>query len=128
VDVTIVDHPEDGTAVVTLRGQLDIDTAAHLRGALAAALERPVPRVVIDLSEVAFCDSIGLSSLALAHNHCVEAGGYLRLAAPNPFLRRVLTVVGLASTLPMYRTVDAARVADSTQALDPALDPVSPAP
>ena len=124
MDVTVIDNPEDGVAVVAIRGQLDIDTAAHLRSALAAALERPAPRVVLDLSELAFCDSIGLSSLALAHNHCVESGGYLRLAAPNAFLRKVLTVVGLAAALPMYRTVDAARRADSTQVLHP----VSPAP
>ena len=75
-------------------------------------------------NHLAFCDSIGLSALALACNHCVDAGGYLRLAAPTPFLRKVLTVVGLAATLPMYRTVAAARAADSTQELAP----VSPAP
>jgi anti-anti-sigma factor len=124
VDVTVIDHPEDGVAVVALSGQLDIDTAAHLRSALSTVLDRPVPRVVVDLSGLAFCDSIGLSALALAHNRCVDAGGYLRLAAPNPFLRKVLTVVGLAATLPMYRTVAAARAADSTQELAP----VSPAP
>ena len=124
MDVSVVDHPDDGVAVVALRGQLDIDTAAHLRGALRMVLRRPVPRIVVDLSDLTFCDSIGLSSLALAHNHCVESGGYLRLAAPNPFLRKVLTVVGLAAALPMYRTVDAARAADSTQEVTP----VSPAP
>jgi anti-anti-sigma factor len=124
VDVIVIDHPEDGVAVVALRGQLDIDTAAHLRSALETALERPTPRVVVDLSGLTFCDSIGLSSLALAYNHCVDSGGYLRLAAPNPFLRKVLTVVGLAAAVPIYRTVDAARVADTSQALHP----VSPAP
>jgi anti-sigma B factor antagonist len=124
VDVSVVDHRDDGVAVVALRGQLDIDTAANLRDALRIALDRPVPRIVIDLSELTFCDSIGLSSLALAHNHCVESGGYLRLAAPNPFLRKVLTVVGLAATLPMYETVEGARAADSTQEVAP----VSPGP
>jgi anti-sigma B factor antagonist len=105
LEATVADQPVNGATVVSLRGQLDIDTAQQLRDVLDALLDTPVPRIVVDVADLTFCDSIGLSALALAYNRCAEAGGYLRLAGPTPFLLRMLTVVGLTPTLPAYRTV-----------------------
>ncbi len=102
MDATIADQQVDGVTVVTLRGQLDIDTAQQLRDVLDAVLEQPVPRVVVDVAGLTFCDSIGLSALVLAYNRCTEHGGFLRLSAPTPFLVRMLTVVGLLPALAAY--------------------------
>jgi anti-sigma B factor antagonist len=117
VDVTVNEIPDDGTTVVSLHGQLDIDTADLLNGALGAVVQAPRPRIIVDLTGVTFCDSIGLSSLAVAHNRCTAAGGYLRIAAPNPFLTRVLSVVGLVREVPMYRSVEGARTGDEADRL-----------
>src|SRR5690348_13246755 len=95
VDMMVQAHPVADTTVVTLSGQLDLDTAHLLREVLEPLLEQPVPRIVVDLAGLTFCDSIGLSALAVGHNRCTEAGGYLRLSAPTPFLIKVLAVVGL---------------------------------
>jgi anti-sigma B factor antagonist len=102
VDATVADQQVDGVTVVTLRGQLDIDTAHQLRDVLDAVLDQPVPRVVVDVAGLTFCDSIGLSALVLAYNRCNEQGGFLRLSAPTPFLVRMLTVVGLMPALAAY--------------------------
>src|SRR3712207_653869 len=86
-------------------GQLDIDTGSVLRDALDRALRRPGPRVVVDLSRLDFCDSTGLSAFVMAHTYAGEHGGWFRLAAPTPFLERVLRTVGLATVLPVYPSV-----------------------
>lgn len=117
VNVSVHETPEDGITVVSLTGQLDIDTAGSLSAALDGALHQPVPRIVIDLTEVAFCDSIGLSALAVAYNRCVEVGGFLRVAGANAFLIRVFDVVGLRPALPMFGTVDGARANDPADQL-----------
>jgi len=70
--------------------------------ALAQALDLPVPRVVVDLPGIGFCDSIGLSVFVVGHARAVELGGRLRLAGPNPFLTRLLGTVGLTAALPVY--------------------------
>jgi anti-anti-sigma factor len=119
VETTVADHPVDGATVVSLRGQLDIDTAQQLRDVLDAVLDQPVPHVVVDVAGLTFCDSIGLSALALAYNRCAEAGGFLRLSRPTPFLLRMLTVVGLTPALPAYLTVRAACSGDPTGLIEP---------
>lgn len=120
MDVMVAEHETAGATVVSLWGQLDLDTAGQLRDVLAPLLARPVPRIVVHLAGLTFCDSIGLSTLAMGHNRCVDAGGYLRLSAPTPFLLRVLTVVGLVPLLPTYRTVEHACFADPAGLIAPA--------
>ena len=58
---TISDHRSD-VAVLHLQGELDSDTASQLHGTIAELLERPVPRIVVDLTDLKFCDSVGLSA------------------------------------------------------------------
>jgi anti-anti-sigma factor len=108
--VSVVDHPGD-RVVLSLRGDLDIDTAPALHTALDQVLERPHPHVVIDLSAVQFCDSTGLSALVLGHRRAARHGGWIRLAAPNPWLLTLLDTVGLTRQLTVHPDVAAALAA-----------------
>ncbi|MEZ5234307.1 MAG: STAS domain-containing protein [Acidimicrobiales bacterium] len=51
---------------VALRGELDIDSAPRVRSELAAAVESGAPTVLVDLHDVTFMDSSGLSALVAA--------------------------------------------------------------
>jgi len=123
VDVVVSDHPAIGAVTVALHGQLDLDAAPRLQAAFDGLRERSVNRVVVDLAELRFCDSIGLSALVVAHNYCTAAGGYLRLAAPSEFMVRVLSVVGITGALPVYRTVPAALAGDPAERILGAPEP-----
>ena len=87
--------------VVTLSGELDIQTAADLRGDLTAILaERPLPaHVIVDLQGVTFMDSLGLGTLVVGHRICTELG--VRFAARNPtgFVAHLLGVSGFGDRL-----------------------------
>ncbi len=100
---------DDGLVVLCLRGHLDIDTAQAFRAAVDGLLGEPVPRIIVDLAGVTFCDSIGLGTFAYAHNACDARGGYLRLAGPTPFLVKVLNTVGLSGTVSLYESVAQAK-------------------
>jgi anti-sigma B factor antagonist len=101
VHVSVLGHP-DGSVVVTVRGNLDLDSATVLTTTLDQVLERPAPRVVVDLSGVEFCDSTGLSAFVLGHHRAAAAGGWLRLAAPSAWMRRLLDTVGLSRRIGVY--------------------------
>ena len=73
--------------------QLDAASAALVAGQLGAL--DPASDVVVDLSEVSFCDSSGLKVLVTAQQRHAGAGGSLRLDRPNHLLRRLLSVCGL---------------------------------
>jgi len=112
---------EDGeAAIVALSGELDIGSSDLLRDHLAKLLAGGRCRIVMDLTQLAFCDSTGLSTFVKASHGCVEQGGYLRLAAPNTHLARVLSIVGLLDLFPTYSTVDGARLADASALVAPA--------
>jgi anti-anti-sigma factor len=106
MDVQVSDHAT--CRVVQPNGQLDMETAPRLRAAIDGLLESGERRIVVDLGRLTFCDSIGLSTLVVAHRSCVERGGYLRLARPAPFLLNLLTVVGVRESVEVYDSVEAA--------------------
>ena len=123
MDVAVT-YPTMSTApvVVSLRGQLDIDSAARLSGAFQELADRQVVRVIVDLAGLEFCDSIGLSTIIIGHRRCTAAGGWLNLAAPSPFLLRLLSVVGIAEAIPVYASVEGARRRAPADRIMPAHD------
>ncbi|MDG4821831.1 STAS domain-containing protein [Asanoa sp. WMMD1127] len=108
VRISVAEAPTGGVTVVKLAGELGVDTAAQLASAIEELLDRPVNRIVIDLTLLGFCDSIGLSTFVDAHRRCAATGGYLALAAPSPFMHKLLGVVGLTRSVPTYATVASA--------------------
>jgi anti-anti-sigma factor len=103
----VIDNIDD-SVVVTVRGSLDMDSATVLTTTLEQVLDRPFPRVVVDLSGVEFCDSTGLSAFVVGHNRAAAAGGWLRLAAPGEWLAGLLETVGITGRLGIHPNVAAA--------------------
>ena len=84
-----------GQYEVRLRGELDMSTAPQLREQLQRLPDDEAPRVTVDLSDLAFVDSTGLSVLITGLKHLRAHGGDMSLRAPNPGTRRVLEITGL---------------------------------
>jgi anti-sigma B factor antagonist len=105
MQASVTDH-RSGVAVLHLRGELDADTASTLHAMLADLLERPVPRIVVDVSQLKFCDSIGLSAFITSKEVLTARGGWLSFAGANPFLARLMGTVGLSRYFAIYPAVD----------------------
>jgi anti-sigma B factor antagonist len=103
----VSDHGSD-VAVLHLSGELDADTAATLHSTLADLLERPVPRIVVDLSDLKFCDSVGLSAFITSKQVIAARGGWLSFAGANPFLSQLMETVGLSRYFAIFPDVDEA--------------------
>ncbi|MFI0352252.1 STAS domain-containing protein [Actinomadura sp. 9N407] len=100
-----------GHVLITLRGELDVASTPALRERLHAALQDPGPLVVIDLSQVTFCDASGLALLVGARRRTEPKGVTLVLAAPSAQMTRMLGVTGLHGAFTIRRSVAAARLA-----------------
>ena len=105
MQATITDYRSD-VAVLHLKGELDADTATKLQSALADLLERPVPRIVVDLSDLKFCDSVGLSSFITSKQVITARGGWLTFAGANPFLTQLMETVGLSRYFAIFPEVE----------------------
>jgi anti-sigma B factor antagonist len=93
--------------VVRCEGELDLATAPELAAALDA-LDGDAGPVVVDLTDVGFLDSSGLSTLLQARQRLADAGAELRLVVTRPSILRVLDVTGLTDVFAVYDTVDRA--------------------
>ena len=92
----------DASAIVAVRGELDMHTSEELAALLGRLHERGITdHLVVDLSECAFIDSIGLSVLIRAQH---LAKSPLNVVVTQAALRRVLSVTGLASIFALHET------------------------
>lgn len=98
---------DDGTCVLSVAGEVDLDGSAQLRDALLSCLDA-APGTVVDLSEVTFMDSSGINALITAHQAAQANGTRLRLAAPQDAVLRVLQLVGVDTLIPCHPTLGAA--------------------
>ncbi|SER23947.1 anti-anti-sigma factor [Lentzea xinjiangensis] len=97
-----------GVAVVTVEGEIDVDTADVVLDALRLGFASDGPAVVADLTEVSFFGSTGISTLITAHELAEEYGKDFHVVAPHRAVKRPLQVTGVADVLSLYDSVDEA--------------------
>ena len=88
-----------GTAVLAVRGEIDLRTAPMLWGDLDRVIADGAVEVVLDLSRLEFIDSSGLSVLIRAMKVLRERQGDLTLRSVTERTYRVLDVAGLTQVL-----------------------------
>jgi anti-sigma B factor antagonist len=82
-------------AVIDIRGELDVYTAPQLREQLASLFDHGARHVVVELGQMDFIDSTGLSVLVVWLKRLRENDGDLTLRAPKPNALKVLEITGL---------------------------------
>ena len=91
--ITTRDFP--GVHIVVLHGELDIVSAY---GVALALVEVAGSTVVVDLSDLTFMDSTGISALVMARKRILADGrGQLVLTRPAGIVRAALEIVGLST-------------------------------
>jgi anti-sigma B factor antagonist len=89
--------------VIAARGEIDLATVAQLREAVERAIAARAAALWIDLTEVEFIDSTGLTAVVRAH-HALD-DGRCRLAVICPGsgpVRRALDVSGVERFLQVF--------------------------
>lgn len=87
-------HDTKNRALLSLAGEIDMDTAPRLYESLAECLRDGIRTIDVDLAAVAFCDCSGLNVFLAAALHTAEAGGSLRLRHPSPAVVRLFVLTG----------------------------------
>ncbi|MDQ7906295.1 STAS domain-containing protein [Phytohabitans sp. ZYX-F-186] len=103
--VEVEEHHDVSVAVA--RGVIDFWNVGPMQERLNDAFLAS-PHVVLDLRDVSFVDSTGLGLLLSVHDRAMAEGGWLRLAALNPLVRRLLQTTELERRFHVYPTLTAA--------------------
>jgi anti-sigma B factor antagonist len=97
----------DGELLIELSGELDIASAAEVESRLIEIEGGGVPeRLVIDLSEVRFLDSTGLSLLINADRRARGEGRRLTVVSGTGAPRRILEISGLHGLIDIVEALD----------------------
>ena len=103
-----VSSAEGDIEVVALRGELDFDQAPALTRTLDDLRADGVRAIVVDLSELTFIDSSGISVLVGAARAAAAEQGTLVVAAPSPHVKRVFDIVNLSELVAVEPGLEAA--------------------
>ncbi|MFG1619448.1 anti-sigma factor antagonist [Nonomuraea wenchangensis] len=101
-------HALGDAVVVAVEGELDLFTAPFLRDEVRDAIKQDSAKLVLDLQQLSFMDSSGLSVLIEAWRLATGEGGAVSLAAPQAPVARILRTTGLDRRIKVYSDVDSA--------------------
>lgn len=91
----------DGTHRMILAGRMDGTGTEQVAAAFTAVIATRPPRVVVDMRQVLFLSSIGIRLLLSNAKSLKQYGGRMAIAGPQPLVREVLEIVGIATVIPV---------------------------
>lgn len=96
-----VDVRDQGeAAILVIQGELDLASSSTLEEELDR-VRGSRELVILDLRELEFMDSTGLSVLVKAHQRAEEVGKRFGLVRGRPQVQRLLTLTGVAGRIEM---------------------------
>jgi anti-sigma B factor antagonist len=101
-DLTLFESRVGHRVVLAAAGEIDIASAPDLRAALAAAVESGAAEVWLDLSDVEFMDSTGITAIIDARTEL--AGRRFALICPEGPVRRVLEIAGVERAIAVHQS------------------------
>lgn len=107
MEIVTTDGPA-GISILRPAGRLNMVTAPAVRKAVSAAVDAGRAKVVVDLAAVDFLDSSGLGALIAGLKTARQAGGDLRIAAPNDQVKLVLQLTNMERILTAYESAESA--------------------
>lgn len=99
-----VERPADGLVIIDVVGDADLYSAPELRDRLTEVLDGGAQRVVVDLSETTFVDSMTLGVLLGAMKRLGTAGGRLELVVSRLDIRRIFEITMLDRVFELHET------------------------
>ena len=96
---TVQLQPHADAAVIVVSGELDIASAPELEQVLDQIQPEQTKLVIVDLRELEFMDSTGLSIIVRAHQRLSEHDCELTLVQGPPQVQRLLDLTGVAERL-----------------------------
>ena len=94
-------HPvDDGVFRLAVSGEVDLANSEVLAEAIRTAIKKwSVAEVVVDLDQVTFLDSSGISVLVAGYNLAADYGVAYFVVNPHDLVRRTLDITGVLTTL-----------------------------
>jgi len=105
----IVEKQFNGVLLLDLRGRITLgEETEALRTKVKQALEAGNAHILIDLGEITYIDSSGLSTLVSSYTSARKAGGNLKLLHLPRGVNQLLQITRLSTVFEIYNDVETA--------------------
>lgn len=94
-----------GVTILELSGEIDVGQAPDLRELLIKLLEQNAGRLLVDMSDVVYIDSAGLSVLIAANRRAQSLGGNFALSNPQKPVQQVFRLTRMNKVFQIYTSV-----------------------
>jgi anti-sigma B factor antagonist len=101
-----IEKLENYTLIQVMEEKLDTHIAPNLKSELVLVSGNGEKNIILDLSNVRYCDSSGLSAILVANRLCKNANGTFVLTGLNEAVERLITISQLDTVLNITSTVD----------------------
>jgi anti-sigma B factor antagonist len=105
VDLELKASANGDRMVLTVDGEVDLNTAPQLKERIHELIAQGHSNLVVDLEGVEFMDSTGLSALVSGLMRTSESGGGLSVVCTRPQVLRLLGLTGLDQVLKVHSSV-----------------------
>jgi len=96
----------DNYTLITLQGEkLDSTVAPSLKSELVLLNSDGIKHIVLDLEQVRYCDSSGLSAILVANRLCKNSNGYLVITNLQEPVKKLIVISQLDSILNIQDTL-----------------------
>lgn len=92
----------EGVDIVSVTGEIHVSSAPRFHEALDDVIENGDGKLVLDLSDVEFIDSTGLSVLLNALRLVNQRQGHMALVCSNPTVLRLFEITSLDTTFEIF--------------------------
>lgn len=101
------DVTKNGTSAVLVlkERKLDVSVSPELKGEFILLCRPQLKTLVVDLSEVEFCDSSGLSALLIADRQMRQHGGIVKLVGVHKKVLALLKISQLDKVFPIFDSI-----------------------
>ncbi len=104
MDLTYKLAQSQGVPVMRLAGRFDAEGAAFVKSQIASVVNEIQPNLVINMSEVSFIDSLGLTALVSGLKLCRRSQGALKLTGLQPGVQSLFEITQLDHAFDIYNT------------------------
>lgn len=113
IDLAINVTENQNWQVITLKGELDDYQSTKLTKTFNKLIdESQSVKIILNLDEVSFVDSVGLGTIAIAGKKLLEKTGHLHIVCSQHKIAKMVNMSGIISatkqTIQIFETLDAA--------------------
>ena len=101
-----IEKLDNYTIIQVLEEKLDTHIAPTLKSELVLVSGNGEKNIILDLNNVRYCDSSGLSAILVANRLCKNASGTFVLTGLNEAVERLITISQLDTVLNITNNVE----------------------